>query len=112
VCIGVETSQQEQAELLAFLDKNSDVFVWSISDLVGLSKDIIERRLQVNPSMKRIPLTVSQGRNKSGSTKRTKRRSVSSILLEHIVTHNAQRSAQHWPNFLQNDEGNSEASGL
>jgi hypothetical protein len=104
----VETSQQEQAELLAFLDKNSDVFVWSISDLVGLSKDIIELRLQVNPSMKRIPLTVSQGRNKSGSTKRTKRISVSSILLEH----NAQRSAQHWPNFLQNDEGNSEASGL
>jgi hypothetical protein len=24
ICIGVEASQQEQAELLAFLDKNSD----------------------------------------------------------------------------------------
>jgi hypothetical protein len=26
VCIGAEASQQEQAELLAFLDKNNDVF--------------------------------------------------------------------------------------
>jgi hypothetical protein len=26
VCIGVEASQHEQEELLAFLDKNSDVF--------------------------------------------------------------------------------------
>jgi hypothetical protein len=52
VCIGVEVSQQEQAELLAFLNKNSDVFVWSTSDLVGVNRDIIEHRLQVNPSMK------------------------------------------------------------
>jgi methyl coenzyme M reductase alpha subunit len=52
VCIGVEVSQQEQAELLAFLDKNSDVFVWSTSDLVGVNRDIIEHRLQVNPSVK------------------------------------------------------------
>jgi hypothetical protein len=34
VCIGAEASQQEQAELLAFLDKNSDVFTWSTYDLV------------------------------------------------------------------------------
>jgi hypothetical protein len=39
-------------ELLAFLDKNSDVFMWSASDLVGVSKDIIEHRLQVNPNVK------------------------------------------------------------
>jgi hypothetical protein len=26
VCIGAEASQQEHAELLAFLDKNNDVF--------------------------------------------------------------------------------------
>jgi hypothetical protein len=48
VCIGVEESQQEQAELLAFLDKNSDVFAWSTSDLVGVSRDVIEHRLQVS----------------------------------------------------------------
>jgi hypothetical protein len=52
MCIGVEVSQQEQAELLAFLDKNNDVFAWSINDLVGVSRDIIEHRLQVNRSTK------------------------------------------------------------
>jgi hypothetical protein len=50
IYIDAETSQQEQAELLAFLDKNSDVFTWSTSDLVGVSRDIIEHRLQVSPS--------------------------------------------------------------
>jgi hypothetical protein len=52
MCIGTETVQQEQAELLAFLDKNIDVFAWSTSGLVGVSKDIIEHRLHVNPSAK------------------------------------------------------------
>jgi hypothetical protein len=50
VCIGAEASQQEQVELLAFLDKNSDIFLWPTSDLVGVNKDIIEHRLQVSPS--------------------------------------------------------------
>jgi hypothetical protein len=35
VCIVAEISQQEQAELLQFLDKNSDVFTWSTSNLIG-----------------------------------------------------------------------------
>jgi hypothetical protein len=39
-------------ELLAFLDKNSDVFTWSTSDLIGISRDIIEHKLQVNPNVK------------------------------------------------------------
>jgi hypothetical protein len=39
-------------ELSAFLNKNSDIFAWSTSDLVGVSKDIIEHLLQVNPSAK------------------------------------------------------------
>jgi hypothetical protein len=51
VCIGTETDQEEQAKLLAFLDKNNDVFVWSTSDLMGVSRDIIEHKLQVNPSV-------------------------------------------------------------
>jgi hypothetical protein len=50
VCIGAEASQNEQAELLAFLDKNSDVFAWSTFDLVGVSRDVIEHRLQVSPT--------------------------------------------------------------
>jgi hypothetical protein len=52
VCIDTEASQQEQAELLAFLDKNNNVFAWSTSDLVGISRDVIEHRLHVNPSAK------------------------------------------------------------
>jgi hypothetical protein len=52
VCIGVETDQEEQAVLLAFHDKNQDVFAWSTTDLVGVSRDVIEHRLQVNPSVK------------------------------------------------------------
>jgi hypothetical protein len=36
---------------LAFLDKNSDIFTWSTSDLVGVSRDIIEHRLQVNQNV-------------------------------------------------------------
>jgi hypothetical protein len=52
VCLDVETSLEEQAKLLAFLDKNSDVFPWSTSDPVGVSRDIIEHRLQVNLNTK------------------------------------------------------------
>jgi hypothetical protein len=52
VCIGMKIGQEEQAELLAFLNKNSDVFMRSTSDLVGVSRDIIEHWLQVNRSIK------------------------------------------------------------
>jgi hypothetical protein len=48
VCISVEETQQEQVKLLAFLDKNSDVFTWPTFNLVGVSRDVIEHRLQVN----------------------------------------------------------------
>jgi hypothetical protein len=33
---------------LQFLDKNSDVFVWSTSDFVGVSREVIEHKLHVN----------------------------------------------------------------
>jgi hypothetical protein len=42
ICIGTEANQQDQTKLLSFLDKNSDVFAWSTSDLVGVSRDVIE----------------------------------------------------------------------
>jgi hypothetical protein len=50
ICIGTEASQEEQTKLLSFLDKNNDVFAWSTLDLVGVSRDVIEHRLQVSPS--------------------------------------------------------------
>jgi hypothetical protein len=37
-------------KLLSFLDKNNYVFAWSTSDLVGVSRDVIEHRLQVSPN--------------------------------------------------------------
>jgi hypothetical protein len=37
---------------LAFLDKNSDASTWSTSDLVGVSREVIEHMLQVNPNAK------------------------------------------------------------
>jgi hypothetical protein len=52
VCIGTEASQQDQAELLSFLDKNNDVFAWSTSDLVVVNRDVIEHRLQFSPNAK------------------------------------------------------------
>jgi hypothetical protein len=35
-----------------FLDKNNDVFAWSTSNLIGVSKDIIDHRLQMSPNAK------------------------------------------------------------
>jgi hypothetical protein len=52
VCLGTETDLEEQAELLGFLDKNSNVFAWSTIDLMGVSRDIIEHRLQLSPNVK------------------------------------------------------------
>jgi hypothetical protein len=45
-------SPEEQKELLAFLNKNNDIFMWSTSDLIGVSRDIIENQLQVSPNVK------------------------------------------------------------
>jgi hypothetical protein len=52
VCLNSETGPKDEAKLLAFLDKNSDVFVWSTSDLVGVNKDIIEHMMHLNPNAK------------------------------------------------------------
>jgi hypothetical protein len=52
ICISVEMSPEEQVELLQFLDKNSDIFAWSTSDLLGVSREVIEHKLQVNPHAK------------------------------------------------------------
>jgi hypothetical protein len=43
-------AEEEQTKLLSFLDKNSNVFAWSTFDSVGVSRDVIEHRQQVNPS--------------------------------------------------------------
>jgi hypothetical protein len=50
VTISQDLTPWEEKELLLFLDKNSDVFAWRTSDLIGVSRDIIEHKLEVNPS--------------------------------------------------------------
>jgi hypothetical protein len=52
MCNRAEMSPVDQAELLWFFDKNSDVFAWSTSDLIGVRREVIEHKLQVNPNAK------------------------------------------------------------
>jgi hypothetical protein len=44
MCIRAEISPHEQADLLQFLDKNSNIFAWSTSDLIGVSREVIEHK--------------------------------------------------------------------
>jgi hypothetical protein len=48
--ISQDLSSSEETEQLSVLDKNSDVFTWQTYDLTRVSRDIIEHKLQVNPS--------------------------------------------------------------
>jgi hypothetical protein len=45
VIISQDLTLSEESELLSFLDKNNDVFAWRTSDLMGVSRDIIEHKL-------------------------------------------------------------------
>jgi hypothetical protein len=46
VTISQDLTTEEEKELLSFLDKNSDVFARRTSDLMGVSRDIIEHKLK------------------------------------------------------------------
>jgi hypothetical protein len=50
VMISQDLTSKEEEELLSFPEKNNDVFARRTSDLAGVSRDIIEHKLQVNPS--------------------------------------------------------------
>jgi hypothetical protein len=50
--ISQDLTPNKETEFLSFLDKNNDVFVWRTSDLIGVSRDIIEHKLQFNPTAK------------------------------------------------------------
>jgi hypothetical protein len=52
VVISYDLTPEEEGEILLFLDKNNDVFAWKISDLTGVSRDIIEHKLEVHPTTK------------------------------------------------------------
>ena len=52
VTINATLEPEEEKELLEFLRKNQDVLAWSANDLRGVSRDIIEHRLDTNPNIK------------------------------------------------------------
>jgi hypothetical protein len=52
VIIGANLSSREEAELIDTLAKNKDIFAWTASDLEGVSRDIIEHALDINPNMR------------------------------------------------------------
>jgi len=52
VTISAALEPEEERELLEFLNKNKDVFAWSASDLRGVSRDIIEHKLDIDPKIK------------------------------------------------------------
>ena len=52
VTIGGNLSKEEEAELKETLAKNKDVFTWLASDLRGVSRDIIQHSLDINPKIK------------------------------------------------------------
>jgi hypothetical protein len=52
VIIGPNLSKEEEAKLVETLAKNKYIFAWSASDLKGVSIDIIQHALDINPKMK------------------------------------------------------------
>ena len=54
VIIGKELEKAEEARLIQFLRNNQDIFTWSLSDLRGVSREVIEHTLIVNPNAKPV----------------------------------------------------------
>ena len=52
VTISATPEPEEEHKLLEFLNKNKDVFAWSVSDLRSVSRDIIEHKLDIDPKIK------------------------------------------------------------
>ena len=52
VVIGIGLSQEEEDKLVEFLRSNEDIFARSSNDLGGVSKDIIEHKLDIDPKVR------------------------------------------------------------
>jgi hypothetical protein len=68
VCIGAEISPQQQAKLIQFLDKNSDIFSWSTSDLIGGQQRSNRSQIASQPKCEAQEAEASQdvrGKNRS-----------------------------------------------
>jgi hypothetical protein len=52
VLVGSQLSDEQEKTLLRFLFNNKYVFAWTINDLCGVNRDIIENSLNVDPSFR------------------------------------------------------------
>jgi hypothetical protein len=52
VIIGANLSKEEEVELVETFTKNKDIFTWSTSNFKGVSGDIIQHALDINPKLK------------------------------------------------------------
>lgn len=50
--IGKGLEEAEEARLIQFLRNNQDVFAWSSTELKGVSRDVMEHVLKVDPKTK------------------------------------------------------------
>ena len=52
VMIGRGLEEAKESRLIQFLRNNQDVFAWSSSDLRGVSREVMEHELRVDPKVK------------------------------------------------------------
>jgi hypothetical protein len=52
VLLGSQLSDEQEKNLIRFLFNNKDVFAWTVNDLCGVNRDVIEHSLNVDPSFR------------------------------------------------------------
>ena len=52
--IGTTLSPKMRTKLVQFLKENLDVFAWSHEDMPGISPEVIQHKLNVNPERKPV----------------------------------------------------------
>jgi hypothetical protein len=68
VIVGKVLEEAEEARMIQFLRNNKDVFAWSLADLKGTSRDVMEHVLNVDPKSKPVGQrlrTMSEKREKA-----------------------------------------------
>ena len=93
VTIGRGLEEAEEARLIQFLRNNQDVFAWSLSDLRGIRRDVMEHTLKVD--LKAKPVKQGQ-RPMSGERKKAAQVEVQKLLDAGII-----REVQY-PEWLAN----------
>ena len=82
VTIGKGLGEAEEAWLIQLPRNNQDVFAWSSSDLQGVSQDVIEHTLEVDP---KATLVNQHQRPMSDERKKTAQDEVQKLLNAGII---------------------------